>query len=132
MAKTVSAPITMLNSGSIAAASAGTKGAPGAAGAWNDISTYDGGDIHLVIQNGGALGTAGNILIQSSPDNGTTITDYQLMTGDLVAYNSSTLAGLTTATIKTDPGVKYARVVGYGHSTNPVSYTAVFTGVVRS
>lgn len=132
MAKTVGTPITLLSAVSVAAASAGTKGSPGAAGPWTDVSAFDGGDVGLAIQNGGAVGAAGNILIQTSPDNGATVFDYWGFAGDLAAYAASTLAGMTTNTIKIDPGVKYIRVIGYGHSNNPVSYTAVFTGVTRS
>lgn len=135
MPKTVSAPITLLNAANVAAASAGTKGAPGAVGAgggWVDISQYDGGSVGLAIQNGGAVGVAGSILIQHSPDNGGTVFDYWSFGGDLVAYNAATLAGLVTATIKIEPGVKFIRVIGYGHTTSPVSYTAAFTGVTRS
>lgn len=131
MAKTVSA-ITLLSAPAVAAASAGTKGAPGAAGAWTHIEQYEGGDVGLSVKNGGAVGAAGNILIQTSPDNGTTVFDYWGFAGDLVAYNASTLAGHTSNTIKIDLGVKYIRVIGYGHTTNPVDYTAIFTGVVRS
>lgn len=133
MPKTVGAAITLLNAPSVAAASAGTKGQPGAAGSWTDISAYDGGDVGLSILNG-ATGpsVAGNILIQQSPDNGATVFDYWGCGGDTANYSAATLAGLTTQTIKIDPGIKYIRVIGYGHTVNPVSYGAAFTGVTRS
>lgn len=133
MPKTVGAPIALLNAPAVAAASAGTKGAPGAAGAWIDISAYDGGDVGLSVLNGATgPGVAGNILIQNSPDNGTTVYDYWGCSGDTANYSAATGAGLVNPTIKIDPGLKYIRVIGFGHTVNPVSYGATFTGVTRS
>lgn len=136
MAKTVSNPITLLSANAVTAANAGTKGAPGAigaAGGWVLVETYEGGDIGLSITNGATgPGVEGNILIQTSPDNGATVYDYWGFGGGIANYVSSTGAGQTTQTIKVDPGVKYVRVIGWGHTVNPVSYGATFTGVVRN
>lgn len=115
-----------------AGAAATTKGAPGAASAWVDIGAYDGGDMFLSVLNGTAPAAAGVILIQASPDNGTTVYDYWACAGDLNTYNSGTLAGLVTNTIWVDPGVRYVRVIGYGNTTNPVTFAASFSGVTRA
>jgi hypothetical protein len=133
MAKSIPAPITLLALAQVAAASAGTKGAPGANGSWFDISAYDGGEVALTILNG-ATGPsiAGSILLQQSPDNGTTAVDVQGFSGDTAAYTASTLVGLTTLSVRVSPGMKYIRVIGWGHTVQPVSYGAIFTGVVRS
>lgn len=123
-------PVTVLAPTSGAASS--TKGAPGASSAWIDIGTYDGGDLFISIQNAGSLGNAGTITVQASPDNGTTVFDYWSLGGDVLIYSSSTLAGLTTATIWVDPGIRYIRVIGYGNTTSACTYTATFSGVTRA
>lgn len=114
----------------VAAASAGTKGAPGAASAWTDLGVHIGGTMMLTVQNAGAVGTAGNIMIQQAVDiAGTRPVDVWGYAGDLLAYNAATGDGLQTKSIDIPAGVRYARVIGWGHSTNSVTYSADFDGV---
>lgn len=114
-------------------ATASTKGSPGAASSWIDIGSYDGGDLFLSVLNGGTgPTTAGSFLIQASPDNGTTVYDYYGFTGDTNAFSSSTGAGLVTAAIWIDPGVRYLRVIGYGNAGASVTFAATFSGVTRA
>lgn len=119
-------PVTFLAAVSGTATGPTTKTAPGANSGWIDIGTYDGGDMGLSVTNGTAPGVAGSILIQWSPDNGTTIYDYWGIGGDLVT------GSINTTTIWVDPGVRYVRVIGYGNTTNPVTFGATFSGVTRA
>src|SRR5438067_1165215 len=78
-----------------------TKAAPNVASNWTDLGTYDGGDMGLsVVNSASAPTTAGSILIQWSPDNGTTIYDYGGMAGDTTASSTN------TATVWIDPGLR--------------------------
>lgn len=120
-------PVPFLSAAAGAAGS--TKTAPGANSGWIDLgapTSYDGGDMGLSVTNGTAPGAAGSILIQWSPDNGVTIYDYWAMAGDLVTGSTN------TATIWIDPGLRYVRVIGYGNTTNPVTFAASFSGVTRA
>lgn len=102
-----------------AGAAASTKAAPGAIGAWIDCRTYYGGELGYSITNGAsAPGAAGTLLFQVSPDNGVTVFDYQLAGGDTVA------SSVTSGAIILDRGVMYVRAIGYGNTTNPVSFAA--------
>lgn len=104
-----------------------TKAAPNVSSGWIDLGAYDGGDMGLsVVNSGSAPTTAGSILIQWSPDNGTTIYDYQPMAGD------TTASSINTATIWIDPGLRYVRVIGYGNVGNNVTFGATFSGVTRA
>lgn len=124
-------PVAFLSAVSGAAGS--TKGSPGATSGWVDVNAYAGGDMLLSILNGAsAPGAAGSLTIQASTDNGTTVADYYTLTGDTNAYSASTQAGLTTQTIKIDDGIRYLRVIGWGNTTNAVTYNATFSGVTRS
>lgn len=97
-------------------AAGSTKAAPGATGAWINVSTYYGGDIGYSITNGAsAPGVPMTIMFQTSPDNGTTVYDYSPVAGDIVA------ASVNTNTIWLDQGVMYLRAIAYGNTTNPVT-----------
>jgi hypothetical protein len=111
-----------------------TKGTPGADSGWIDLGGADGGDLMVSILNGAsAPGVGGTLLIQASAyANGASPADYQPLGGDTNAYSSSTGAGLTSATIWIDPGVRAIRVIGYGNTTNPVTFGAVFSGITRA
>lgn len=118
-------PVTFLASISCAAGS--TKTSPGAVSSWLDLGVYDGGDMGLSITNGSsAPGVPCTVLIQWSPDNGTTVYDYWTMAGDI--NNSS----VNSNTIWIDPGLRYVRVIGYGNTTNSVTVSAVFSGITRA
>lgn len=118
-------PVTLLNA--VAGAAGSTKAAPGASSGWIDLGAADGGDMGLSISNGAsAPGVAPTLQIQWSPDNGVTVYDYQPFGGDLVA------SSVNTATFWVDPGIRYVRVIGYGNTTNPVTFGATFSGVTRA
>lgn len=81
----------------------------------------------LSVTNGSsAPGVAGTLLVQWSPDNGTTVYDYWGMGGDTVASSSN------SQTVWIDPGIRYIRVIGYGNTTNAVTFGATFSGVTRA
>lgn len=118
-------PITFLNAVSGAAGS--SKTAPGASSGWIDTGAADGGDMGLSILNGAsAPGVPPTLLIQWSPDNGTTVYDYQPYGGDTVASSTN------TTTVWIDPGLRYVRVIGYGNTTSAVTFGATFSGVTRA
>lgn len=100
-------------------ATPGTKASPSIASAWQDMTGSYGGDVGLRIVNGGsAPGVAPTLLIQYSPDNGTTIYDYAPMGGDVTASSDN------SSTVWIDQGIGYIRVIGYGNTTNAVTVTA--------
>lgn len=104
---------------STAGAAGSTKASPGATGAWIDARAYYGGELGYSITNGGsAPGVAGTLLFQVSPDNGTTVFDYYAVAGD------TTAGSVTTGAIVLDRGVMYVRAIGYGNTTNSVTFAA--------
>lgn len=118
-------PVSLL--AAVAGAAGSTKAAPGASSGWKDLGVYDGGNIGLSITNGAsAPGAAPTILIQVSPDNGVTVYDYWAMGGDITA------SSVNTASPWLDPGFRYVRVIGYGNTTNAVTFGADFSGVTRA
>jgi hypothetical protein len=106
----------------ILAATAGTAGStkasPGATGGWIDVRAYYGGELGFSIANGSsAPGVAGIIQFQSSPDGGTTIFDYFAVAGSTVASD------VQTGSIALGK-VNYIRAIGYGNTTNSVTFAA--------
>ncbi|MDQ2822737.1 MAG: hypothetical protein M3Y65_20560 [Pseudomonadota bacterium] len=102
-----------------AGAAASTKAAPGATGGWIDCRAFYGGELGYSITNGAsAPGVAGTLLFQVSPDNGATVFDYQIAGGDTAA------SSVSTGSIILDRGVMYVRAIGYGNTTNAVTYAA--------
>lgn len=100
-------------------AAGSTKAAPGAAGAWIDCRAYYGGELGYSITNGAsAPGVAGTLLFQMSPDNGTTVFDYYSVAGDTV------VSSVTSGALLLDRGVMYIRAIGYGNTTNAVTFAA--------
>lgn len=117
------------------AAGVGTKGSPAASvdSGWIDLGSADGGNLFLSIQNAGALAAPGILQVQASAyANGSSPADYQQLTGDLLAYNASTLAGLATIVYWVDPGIRSIRVFGYGNTTSAATFAAVFSGDTRT
>lgn len=109
-----SVPVLASTSG----AAGSTKASPGATGSAIDCRAYYGGELGFTITNGGsAPGVAGTLLFQASPD-GTTWYDYQSFGGD------TTASSVTTGSIILDRGVMYVRAIGYGNTTNAVTYAA--------
>lgn len=123
-------PVTFLAAVSSVAGS--SKTTPGASSGWIDLGSgtagaYDGGDMGLSVTNGAsAPGNPGTILIQWSPDNGTTIYDLWGMGGDTIA------SSVNSNTIWLDPAMRYVRVIGYGNTTSAVTFGATFSGVTRA
>lgn len=99
-------------------ATPGTKAAPSIWTAWQDMTGSYGGDVGLRIVNGTAPGIAPTLVIQFSPDNGTTVYDYATVGGDVTASSDN------SSTIWIDQGLGYIRVIGYGNTTNAVTVTA--------
>ena len=113
IAKT-SVPVLASTSG----AAGTTKASPGATGSAIDCRAYYGGELSYSITNGAsAPGVAGTLLFQASPD-GTTWYDYYAAAGDTVA------SSVNTGTIILDRGVMYVRAIGYGNTTNSVTFAA--------
>lgn len=123
-------PVAMLTAAVAAAGS--TKASPGASSPWIDTKSgtadaLDGGDIGYSITNGpSAPGAAPSLTIQWSPDNGTTVYDYMSVGGDTVANS------INSNTIWVDPALRYLRVIGYGNTTNAVTFSVTFSGVTRA
>jgi hypothetical protein len=123
-------PVTFLAAASGAAGT--SKASPGASSGWIDTGSgtstaADGGDMGLSITNGSsAPGVAPTLLVQWSPDNGVTVYDYQYFGGDVNA------SSINTTTVWIDPAIRYVRVIGYGNTTNAVTFGATFSGVTRA
>lgn len=122
MAKTTAA-VTILAATSGAAGT--SKASPGVTGGWIDVRAYYGGELGYSFTNGSASpGQPGTIQFQTSPDNGTTVYDYQSVSGtDTVAssVNSGSIA-LGKA--------MYIRAICYGNTTNAVTFAATLQAVV--
>ena len=105
-----------------------SKSDPGVSSGWIDIRAYDGGNLGLSILNGASgPGSAPSLVIQWSPD-GTSTKVY-----DLLMYGGDTAgSSYNSATFWIDPGIPYIRVIGYGNTTNPVTFGADFSGVARA
>lgn len=101
-----------------------TKASPGVNSGWIDLTGKDGVDLGYRIVNGSsAPGTAPTLVIQESPDNGTTVYDYAAVGGDTTASSDN------SGTIWIDRAVMYARVIAYGNTTNAVGIGADFSTV---
>jgi hypothetical protein len=104
---------------STSAAAGSTKAAPGATGAWINTSILYGGELGYSITNGAsAPGSPCILLFQTSPDNGTTVFDYQAIAGD------TAISSVNTGNIWLDQGVMYVRAIAYGNTTNAVTVAA--------
>jgi hypothetical protein len=114
-----SASVVLLDA-TVAAASSGTKGAPGQVSAiYDNTGNYD-SPLGITIQNGATgPGTPCTVAVQVGDTNIGPWTDYFVMAGDSVNYNASTLAGVTSRTIKLDK-VRFVKVIAYGNTTNNV------------
>lgn len=109
--------VTALTSTSAAAGT--TKASPGATGSWLDLTAAYGGDLSWRLVNGGsAPGVAATLLVQASPDNGSTFYDYATVGGDIIASSDN------SGTIWIDQGIQYVRVIVFGNTTNAVTGSA--------
>ena len=101
------------------AAGATTKAAPAFTGAWIDVSAYNGGLLGGRIKNNGAVGAAGTLTWQWSPDP----TPGTPRIYDLWTFGGDTAStGDVTASVRLDKEVKFVRAIGYGNTTNSVLY----------
>jgi hypothetical protein len=84
-------------------------------GSWIDVRAYGRQTVRWKLTNGAsAPGVAPTLLVQTSPDNGTTIFDEYSAGGDITASSVSS----------TDDTTMYVRVGVYGHTTNAVTAEA--------
>jgi hypothetical protein len=109
--------VTLLASQSVAA---GLTKATAVFGAWIDTRTYGRQTVRYKVTNGGsAPGVTPTLVVQTSPDNGTTVYDeYITVVGDTVA------SSVTSGPIQTDDTSMYVRAGFYGHTTNAVTCEA--------
>jgi hypothetical protein len=114
-----SASVVLLDA-TVAAATSGSKGAPGQVSAVYDNTGNYNSPLGIYIQNGAtAPGTPVTVLVQVSDTNAGPWTDYDILTGDSVAYNATTLAGVQSKTITLEK-VRFLKVLAYGNTTNDV------------
>ncbi|WP_036170363.1 hypothetical protein [Massilia sp. 9096] len=103
-----------------------------AAAGWLDTkaaapNNFDSGVVGLSITNGtSAPGVPGSIVVQWSPDNGSTVYDLAGYAGDVVAGSTYSWS------VDIPPGARYIRVIGFGNTTNPVTFGATYSGTSRS
>lgn len=123
MART-SAQVVLLDA-TVAAASSGTKGSPGAAttnGFYDNTANYN-SPLGIVITNGAtAPGTPLTVVVQVADTNAGPWTDYFSIAGDTAGYNASTQAGVTSVTIELSK-VRFVRVIAYGNTSQSVAVT---------
>ena len=106
------------------AAAGSTKGTPGVSSGWKDLTGAYAADLSWRIVNGAsAPGIAPTLTIQVSPDSGATFYDYYTVGGDTAANSDN------SGTIAIDPGIQYARVIGFGNTTNAVGIGADFSAL---
>lgn len=92
-----------------------TKAAAAAATPWTNVSGAAAIEISWRLKNGSsAPGVAPTLLLQTSPDNGTTVYDGTALGGDTVANSDN------SNSFPVDAPQMYVRVLAFGHSTNPV------------
>ena len=105
--------VTLLALQSIAA---GLTKATAVFGAWQDVRAYNRQTVRWMLTNGAsAPGVAPTLIVQTSPDNGTTIYDEYIVGGDTVA------SSVNSGPIPTDDTTMYVRVGVFGHTTNAVT-----------
>jgi hypothetical protein len=109
--------ISLLASQSVAA---GLTKATAVFGSWIDTRAYGRQTVRYKVTNGSsAPGVGPTLVVQTSPDNGTTIYDeYTTGVGD------TTASSVNSAPIQTDDTSMYVRVGFYGHTTNAVTCEA--------
>lgn len=101
------------------AVAAGLTKATASASAWFNTQTYYRSCVRFSLTNGSAApGAPPTFLVQTSPDNGTTIYDEYPVGGDTIANS------LTTGEIAVDDTTMYVRVLVYGNTTNSITAQA--------
>lgn len=83
--------------------------------------TGKGGEWGYAVKNVGSAPSTGCVIILQTSHNGTEWYDYHTHTADPV--NGS------ARSVWMSPGVMYARIGAYGHTTNPVEISSVLQGV---
>ncbi|SMP71942.1 hypothetical protein [Noviherbaspirillum suwonense] len=108
--------VTLLASQSVVA---GLSKATAVFGAWVDTRAYGRQTVRWKLTNGGsAPGVAPTLIVQTSPDNGTTVYDEYTVGGDTITNS------VNSGPIATDDTTMYVRVGVYGHTTNTVTAEA--------
>ena len=80
--------------------------------------------VRWMLTNGAAApGAVPILLVQTSPDNGTTIYDEYFVGGDTVANS------INSGPISIDDSTLFVRVGVYGHTTNPVTAQATLQAI---
>lgn len=107
---------TLLASQSVAA---GLTKSTAVFGSWVDARTFYRSCVRWMLTNGAsAPGVAPTLIVQTSPDNGTTIYDEYTVGGD------TTASSVNSGPIPIDDTTMYVRVGVYGHTTNAVTAQA--------
>lgn len=84
-----------------------------------DVTAFLGGEWGYTVKNGtSAPGTGCTIVLQISPDGVNDWTDYYTITGDVA------VSGGVARSVTMTQGVMFARVGGYGNTTNPVTISS--------
>lgn len=109
------ATTTLLTSQSVAA---GLTKATAVFGSWVDARAFYRSCVRWKLTNGTAPGVAPTLIVQTSPDNGTTIYDEYTVGGD------TTASSVNSGPIAIDDTTMYVRVGVYGHTTNAVTAEA--------
>jgi hypothetical protein len=88
-------------------------------GAAVDVTPYLGGEWGFIVKNNASAPPVGcTIVLQTSPDGVNDWTDYHTVTGDTVS------GGGVARSVTMSRGVMFARVGGYGNTTNPVTISS--------
>lgn len=106
----------LLTSQSVAA---GLTKATAVFGSWINAQTFYRSCVRWKLTNGAsAPGVAPILIVQTSPDNGTTVYDEYTVGGDVTA------SSVNSGPIAIDDTTMYVRVGVYGHTTNAVTAEA--------
>lgn len=114
-------PITKVSAALLASQSvaAGLTKATAVFGAWVDVRAVYRACVRYKLTNGAsAPGVAPTLIVQTSPDNGTTVYDEYTVGGD------TTASSVNSGPIPIDDATMYVRVGVYGHTTNAVTAEA--------
>jgi hypothetical protein len=107
------ATVTLLASQSVAA---GLTKATAVFSAWQDVRSFYRSCVRWRLTNGAsAPGVAPTLIVQTSPDNGTTVYDEYTVGGDTTASSDNSGA------IPIDDTTMYVRTGVFGHTTNAVT-----------
>lgn len=118
-------PVVLLDT-TVAYATSGTKGAPGAVtpnGFYDNTGNYD-SPLGIMIKNG-AIGPGSPcvVVVQVADTSDGPWTDFDAVSGDTAGFVAATLAGQVSRTILLTK-VRFVKVIAYGNSSQDVYVTA--------